>query len=146
MTRLMRKGICFVWNDTCEHSFQELKKKLTSSPILVIPERGLGYTVYCDASRDGLGCMLMQSQELEVSIHIERLKLEAATLEYMEYYNFKLHYHPGKANIVADAFSRKSPSTLASISIHEWQMLQDPGEYDLLLNETASLLHYSCYL
>ena len=60
MTRLTRKGIRFVWNDACEHSFQELKKRLTSAPILVIPERGLGYTVYCDASRDGLGCVLMQ--------------------------------------------------------------------------------------
>ena len=55
MTQLMRKRIGFVWNDACEHSFQELKKRLTSSPILVILERGLGYTVYCDASRDGLG-------------------------------------------------------------------------------------------
>ncbi|XP_057479179.1 uncharacterized protein LOC130766528 [Actinidia eriantha] len=60
MTRLTRKGIRFVWNDACEHSFQELKKRLTTAPILVIPERGLGYTVYCDASRDGLGCVLMQ--------------------------------------------------------------------------------------
>ena len=59
MTRLMRKGIRFVWNDACEHSFQELKKRLTSAPILVIPEQGLGYTVYWDTSRDGLACMLM---------------------------------------------------------------------------------------
>ena len=60
MTQLMRKEICFVWNDACEHSFQELKKRLTSAPILVIPKRELGYTVYCDASRDGLGCVLIQ--------------------------------------------------------------------------------------
>ncbi|XP_057493150.1 uncharacterized protein LOC130778637 [Actinidia eriantha] len=103
MTRLTRKGIRFVWNDACEHSFQELKKRLTTAPILVIPERGLEYTVYCDASRDGLGCVLMQL---------------------------------GKANVVADALSRKSLGTLASVSIHEWQMLRDIGEYDLLLGET----------
>ena len=60
MTRITRKGICFVWNDACEHFLQELKKRLTSAPILVIPERGLGYIVYCDALRDGLYCVLMQ--------------------------------------------------------------------------------------
>ena len=33
---------------------------MTSAPVLVIPQRGLGYDVYCDASGDGLGCVLMQ--------------------------------------------------------------------------------------
>ena len=60
MTRFMRKGIRFVWSNDCEHSFQELKKILTSTPILVIPKRGLGYIVYCDASRDSLRCALTQ--------------------------------------------------------------------------------------
>jgi len=60
MTRLTRKGVKFVWDDSCELAFQELKSRLTSAPILVIPERGIGYTIYCDASRDGLGCVLMQ--------------------------------------------------------------------------------------
>ncbi|GFY85488.1 hypothetical protein Acr_04g0002260 [Actinidia rufa] len=46
-------------------------------------------------------------------------------MEYMEDYDFELHYHPGKANVVADTLSKKSLSTLASISIHEWKMLQD---------------------
>ena len=57
-------------------------------------------------------------------------------MEYMEDYDFELQYHPGKANVVADALSRKSLSTLASISIHEWKMLQDIGEYDVHLGET----------
>ena len=43
-------------------------------------------------------------------------------MEYMEDYDFDLHYHPRKANIVVDALSRKSISTLMSISIHELQM------------------------
>ena len=49
-----------MWNDVCEHSFQEFKNRLTSTLILVIPERGLGYTVYYNVSRDGLHCVLMQ--------------------------------------------------------------------------------------
>ena len=57
-------------------------------------------------------------------------------MEYMEDYDFDLHYHPEKANVLANALSRISLSTLMSIYIHEWQMLQDLGEYDLLLSET----------
>ena len=61
MTRLTRKEVKFEWDDRCEETFQELKRKLTSAPILIVPDKGLGYTVYYDASRAGLGCVLMQS-------------------------------------------------------------------------------------
>ena len=61
MTRLTRKEVKFEWDDRCEEAFQELKRRLTSAPILIFPDRGQGYTVYCDASRVGLGCVLMQS-------------------------------------------------------------------------------------
>ena len=60
LTRLTRKGIKFMWSEACEKSFQELKTRLTTALVLIILERGLNYTVYCDASRDGLGCVLMQ--------------------------------------------------------------------------------------
>ena len=61
MTRLTRKEVKFDWNDGCEEAFQELKRRLTTAPILIVPDRGHGYTVYCDTSRVGLGCVLMQS-------------------------------------------------------------------------------------
>ena len=60
LTRLTRKEVKFVWSVTCEKSFQELKVRLTTAPVLIIPERGLGYAVYCDALREGLGYVLMQ--------------------------------------------------------------------------------------
>ena len=60
MTRLTRKEVKFTWDDSCEQPIQELKRRLTSAPILIVPERGQRYTVYCDASKDGLGCVLMQ--------------------------------------------------------------------------------------
>ena len=60
MTHLTQKGVRFEWDENCERSFQELKKRLISAPVLIIPERNHGYTVYCDASREGLGCVLMQ--------------------------------------------------------------------------------------
>ena len=50
-----------MWNDSCERAFQELKRRLTSAPILIVLERAQRYTVYCDASKDRLGCVLMQS-------------------------------------------------------------------------------------
>ena len=60
MTRLTRKEVKFEWNDLCEKAFQELKKRLTSTPILIVPKRGQRHTVYCDASMAGLVCILMQ--------------------------------------------------------------------------------------
>ena len=61
MTRLTRKGVKFEWNDLCEKEFHELKMRLTSTPIPIVPEQGQRYTVYCDASKDGLEFVLMQS-------------------------------------------------------------------------------------
>ena len=61
MTRLTWKGIMFEWDDLYEKAFQELKRRLTSAPIRIVPEQGRRYMVYYDASRDELGCVLMQS-------------------------------------------------------------------------------------
>ena len=59
MMRLTWKEVKFEWNDLCEKEFQELKRRLNLAPILIVPERGQRYTVYCDASKDRLGCVLM---------------------------------------------------------------------------------------
>ena len=64
MMRLTRKEVKFMWDDSCERAFQELKRRLTSAHILIVPEKGQRYTVYCDASKDGLGCVLMQSEKV----------------------------------------------------------------------------------
>ena len=61
MTILTRKEVKFEWNDSSEKAFQGLKMRLPSAPILIVPERGQRYTMYCDASKDELGCVLMQS-------------------------------------------------------------------------------------
>lgn len=64
MTRLIRKGVRFEWDDRCEEAFEKLKTLLTTAPILIIPERGIGYAVYCDASMEELGCVLMQLEKV----------------------------------------------------------------------------------
>ena len=61
ITRLTRKEVKFEWNDLCEKAFQTLKRRFTSASILIVPERGKMYTVFCDALKDELGCVLMQS-------------------------------------------------------------------------------------
>ena len=63
MTRLTQKGVKFEWYDLCEKAFQELKRRLTSSLILIVPEQEQRYTVYCDAFKDGLGCVLIAVRE-----------------------------------------------------------------------------------
>ncbi|XP_070013395.1 uncharacterized mitochondrial protein AtMg00860-like [Nicotiana sylvestris] len=59
LTRLTQKKVKFQWSDACEKSFEELKKRLTSAPVLTLPEGNEGFVVYCDASGVGLGCVLM---------------------------------------------------------------------------------------
>ena len=54
---------------------------------------------------------------------------------FLEDYDFTLHYHPGKANTVADALSRKSREALASIASREWQMIETVGQFGLQYNK-----------
>ncbi|WMV56352.1 hypothetical protein MTR67_049737 [Solanum verrucosum] len=61
LTKLTQKTVKFQWSEACEKSFQELKKKLITAPVLTLPEGTQGFVVYCDASRVGLGCVLMQN-------------------------------------------------------------------------------------
>ena len=154
MTRLTWKEVKFEWNDQCEKAFHELKRRLTSAPIPRVPKWGQMYTVYCDTSKDGLGCVLMQSEgvvaygsrqlknhernypthDLELAAIVFPLKIwhhylygeqfqvfsnhkslkyifiqqdlnmrQCRWMEYLEDYGFTLDYHPGKANVVADA-------------------------------------------
>ena len=58
-------------------------------------------------------------------------------MEYLEDYNFTLHYHPSKANVVADALSRKSREVLANVASREWQMLEIMGQYGLQYSDQA---------
>ena len=188
MMRLTWKEVKFDWDDRCEEAFQELKRRLTITPILIVPDRGQGYTVYCDASRAGLGCVLMQSgrvvaygfcqlknheqnyptQDMELVAVVFALKIwrhylydeefkvysnhkslkyiftqrdlnmrQRRSMEFLEDYDFTLHYHPGKANVVADALSRKSRGALASIASQEWRMLETVGQFGLQYSEQA---------
>ncbi|KAJ9547266.1 hypothetical protein OSB04_019809 [Centaurea solstitialis] len=60
LTALTKKDVKFEWTSTCEYAFNNLKGKLTSATILTLPNGADGFVVYCDASKLGLGCVLMQ--------------------------------------------------------------------------------------
>jgi hypothetical protein len=60
MTRLLEKNKDFDWTEECQASFEELNKRLTSAPVLILPNITKKFDIYCDASRQGLGCVLMQ--------------------------------------------------------------------------------------
>ncbi|XP_059306353.1 uncharacterized protein LOC132057766 [Lycium ferocissimum] len=148
LTRLTQKAVPFQWSDECEASFRKLKALLTSAPILTLPVEGEGFTVYCDASRLGLGCVLMQkgkviayaSRQLKVHeknypVHDLELAVVVFALKIWRHYLYGVHC---EANVVADAFSRKSVSigSLACLHIGEIPLAR---EIQSLANSLARL-------
>ncbi|GJY27535.1 putative reverse transcriptase domain-containing protein [Tanacetum coccineum] len=64
MTKLTQRNVNFDWSEKAEASFQLLKQKLCSAPILALPKGSENFVVYCDASRKGLGAVLMQKEKV----------------------------------------------------------------------------------
>jgi len=64
MTALTQKGKEFKWTEAYKKSFQELKTRLTTTPILMLPDIHRSFIVYCDASQQGLGGVLMQDDKV----------------------------------------------------------------------------------
>jgi ribonuclease HI len=158
MTELLKSNTPYVWSDKCEANFQELKTHPTTTPVLTLPDASKDFVVYCDASRQGLGCVLMQggkvvayasqqlrkhennypTHDLELAAVVHALKIwrhylmgnkcdiytdhkslkyiftqlelnmrQRRWLELIKEYDLNIHYHPRKANVVADALTRK---------------------------------------
>ncbi|KAA0058926.1 reverse transcriptase [Cucumis melo var. makuwa] len=82
--------------------FKELKKRLVTTPILALPVTRKDYVIYCDTSRLGLGCVLMQDENKELNLRQRRW------LELIKDYDYTIEYHQGKTNVASDALSRKS--------------------------------------
>ncbi|RDX71893.1 hypothetical protein CR513_48692, partial [Mucuna pruriens] len=117
LTRFTCKG----QESKCESSFLELKKRLTSTPMLVLPNRNEPFVVYYDASNMCFrrsvdarkqGCVAYTSRQLKThERNYPTHDLELSTMRYLEYlkdFDFTLSYHLDKVNVVADTLSRKS--------------------------------------
>ncbi|GJX04939.1 putative reverse transcriptase domain-containing protein [Tanacetum coccineum] len=127
MTKLTQKSVKFDWGEKTEAAFQLFKQKLCSTSILALPEGSENFVVYCDASHKELGAVLMQKKkviayvfcQLKCVVFTDRKSLQHILdqkelnmrqrrwLELLSDYDCEIRYHPGKANVVADAMSRK---------------------------------------
>ncbi|GJW27154.1 putative reverse transcriptase domain-containing protein [Tanacetum coccineum] len=113
ITKLTQKKVKFEWGDKQEAAFQLLKQKLCSAPILALPEGSKDFIAYCDALKKGLGAVLMQREKVisyasrQLKIHEKNYMTHDLELELLSDYDCDIRYHPGKANVVADALSRK---------------------------------------
>ncbi|GJR59558.1 putative reverse transcriptase domain-containing protein [Tanacetum coccineum] len=130
MTKLTQKGVKFDWGDKQEAAFQLLKQKLCSAPILALPEGSEDFIAYCDASKKGLGAeynykekrhylygtkctVFTDHKSLQHILDQKELNMrQRRWLELLSDYDCKIRYHPGKANVVADALSRKEREPL----------------------------------
>ncbi|WRX29254.1 Reverse transcriptase domain - like 10 [Theobroma cacao] len=142
LTKLTRKDTKFEWSDACENSFEKLKACLTTAPVLSLLQVTGGYTVFCDASGVGLGCVLMQHGKRDLNLRQRRW------MELLKDYDCTILYNPGKANVVADALSRKSMGSLAHIStdrrslVREIHSLGDIGVHLEVAEIDALLAHF----
>nr|GEW92473.1 putative reverse transcriptase domain-containing protein [Tanacetum cinerariifolium] len=124
LTKLTQKNKPFVWGNNEEETFQMLMRKLCSAPILSLRAGSKDFLVYCDASLKGFGAVLMQREKTlfvrhqvysihrsqKPTIHPGSKELnmrQRRCVELLIDYDCKIRYHPGKANVVADALSKK---------------------------------------
>ncbi|WMV54860.1 hypothetical protein MTR67_048245 [Solanum verrucosum] len=133
LTTLTQKNAKFIWSEVCGNSFQELKDRITCASVLTLPEGTYGIMVYCDASRIGLGCVLMQNGKViacatrKLKIHEKNYPthdvelaadLNLRQIRWLELLNdcdISVLYHPGKANMVEDALTQLSMGSVAHI-------------------------------
>jgi hypothetical protein len=66
MTTLLANKVEFKWTQKCQEAFEALKEKLTTTSVLVLPDVHKPFSMYCEASHTGLGCVLMQEQKVIV--------------------------------------------------------------------------------
>ncbi|KAA3470023.1 reverse transcriptase [Gossypium australe] len=145
MTKLLQKNVKFDWTEKCQQSFDKLKALLTEAPVLVQPESGKEFVIYSDTSLNGLGCTkviayasrqlkpheknyLTHDLELAAIIFTDHKSLkylmmqkelnlrQRKWLELIKDYELIIDYHPGKANVVVDALSRKSLFSLRALN------------------------------
>nr|GFA39926.1 putative reverse transcriptase domain-containing protein [Tanacetum cinerariifolium] len=117
-----KKKIKFEWGDKQEAAFQLLKQKFCSAPIMALPKGSEDFFAYCDASIKVLGAVLMQRDKCTVFTNHKSLQhilnpkdlnmRQHRWLELLSDYDCEIRYHPGKANVVVDALSRKEREPL----------------------------------
>nr|GFD38153.1 putative reverse transcriptase domain-containing protein [Tanacetum cinerariifolium] len=117
-----------VWNEEREKSFEELKQRLVSAPVLTLPSGSSGFQIYSDASKKGLGCVLMQHGKVIAYAH---LRFGDTTFMASHVISLQTIRVSSMANVVADALSRKS-GMIAGIKVEE-EIIRDLERLDIEL-------------
>ncbi|KAL0339327.1 UNVERIFIED_CONTAM: Retrovirus-related Pol polyprotein from transposon [Sesamum angustifolium] len=147
LTNLLKKNTPFNWNDKCAQSFEELKKRLTSATILALPSGDGGYVLRPheinypthDLELAAIVHALkiwrhyLYGEKFQIFTDHKSLKYiptqkelnlrQRRWIELLKDYDCTIDYHPGKANIVADALSRKTVDHLASMICYNVEYL-----------------------
>ncbi|KAH0636085.1 hypothetical protein KY290_036497 [Solanum tuberosum] len=152
LTKLTQKKVKFQWSEDCEKSFAELKTRLTTAPVLTLPEGSEAY-----ASRQlKVHEKNYPTHDLEIATVVFALKIwrhylygvhvdvftdhkslqyvftqkelnlrQRRWLEFLKDYDMSVHYHPGKANVVADALSRLSMGSVGHVEEERKELARD---------------------
>jgi hypothetical protein len=141
MTKLLEKNKAFEWTKECQASFEELKKRLTSSPVLVLPDLTKKFDIYCDASHQGLGCVLMQEGQVvcyasrQLRKHEENYPTHDLKLAAVVHALIWRHYLIGhRCEIYSDHKSLKYIFTQNDLNLRQRRWLELIKDYDLGIN------------
>jgi hypothetical protein len=139
MTSLLEKGKKFKWTWECQESFNQLRFKLMAAPVLIMPDLQKSFDIYCDASRQGLGCVLMQEghiiayasrrlrkHELNYPTHDLELAAVVPTLKIWR------HYIMGtKCQVYTNHKSLKYIFTQKDLNLRQRRWLELIKDYDM---------------
>nr|AAV31171.1 Putative polyprotein, identical [Solanum tuberosum] len=122
LTKLTQKTVKFQWSEACEKSFQELKKRLISTPVLTLPEGTQSFVVYCDASRIGL----LKVHEKNYPTHDLELAVVVFVLKIWRHYLYGVH-----VDVFTDHKSLQYVLTQKELNLRQRRWLELLKDYDL---------------
>ncbi len=144
LTDLIKKGKKYLWTPACQASFETLKEKLTSTPVLVPPDTSKPFQIFCDASLHGLGAVLMQEKQVvayasrqlkthEINYPTHDLELAAVVFALKVWRHYMLG---NRCEIFSDHKSLKYIFTQPDLNLRQRRWIEAINDFDLTINYT----------
>jgi hypothetical protein len=142
LSEFLKKDKKFKWMPTCEASFQELKKRLMTASVFMTLDMEKLFSIYCDASGQGLGCVLMQDEHVVeyASRHLGKHEVNYLTHDLelaaiVHALNIWRHYIMGKrCELYKDHKSLTYIFTQPDMNLRQWRWLELIKDYDHGIN------------